>query len=105
VVLVDQAAEDLSSPYGGVDGDDCGRVMVGWALVEALVWSVGIEVLFVFGQYGTGVAFVVDQHPVGAFGPCAADESFGVAVGLRRPGWGLGHVDAFGGERRVERVR
>jgi hypothetical protein len=29
---------------------------------EALVRAVGVEVLFVFGQYGAGVSFVVDQY-------------------------------------------
>jgi hypothetical protein len=43
VVLMDHAAEDLSSPYGGVDGDDGGRVVVGWVLVEALVRAVGMK--------------------------------------------------------------
>ena len=62
VVLVDYAAEDLSSPYCGVDGNDRGRVVVGWVLVEALVWSVSVEMVFVFAEYGAGVSFVVDHQ-------------------------------------------
>jgi hypothetical protein len=72
VTLIDHAAEELPSPYRGVDGDDGGWVVVGWVLVEALVRPVTVEVTFVFGQHGAGVSFVVDQHPVGAFGSNAA---------------------------------
>jgi hypothetical protein len=39
-VLVDDAAQDLSSPYRGVErGDDAG-IVAGWVLVETLVWPV-----------------------------------------------------------------
>ena len=53
-------------------------------------------------EHGAGVALVVDQHPVGALGPDAADEPFGVAVRPGRPRWGLDDLDAFGGEHGVE---
>jgi hypothetical protein len=88
VVLVDHATEDLSSPYRRVDGDDRGWVVVGWVLVEALVRPVVVEMALVFAEHGTGVSFVVDQHPVGALGPDAGDEAFGVvpAGKVIRPG-------------------
>ena len=41
-------------------------------LVEALVRAVGVEMSLILGKHGTGVSFVVAQHPVGAFGPPAA---------------------------------
>jgi hypothetical protein len=48
------------------------------------------------------VAFVVDEDSVGAFGPDAADEPFGVAVGSGCPRWDLDRFDAFGGEHCIE---
>jgi hypothetical protein len=59
--LVDYAAEDLSSPYRCVDRDDHVRVVVWWVLVEALVWTMVVEVALVDAKYCTGVALVVDQ--------------------------------------------
>jgi hypothetical protein len=35
------------SPYRCVDRDHHGRVVVGWVLVETLVWTVPIEVVLV----------------------------------------------------------
>jgi len=102
VVLVDRAIEDLSSSYRCVDGDDRGWVVVGWVLVEALVRPVVIEMALVFAEYGTGVSFVVDQHPVGALGPDAADEAFRVTVRLRGPRRRANDRHRFGGEHRVD---
>jgi hypothetical protein len=45
-------------------------------LVEPLVRPVVVEVAHVLVEDGSGVSFVVDQHPVGAFGADAADEPF-----------------------------
>jgi hypothetical protein len=56
VVLVDHATEDLSSPCWRLDGDDRGRVVVGWVLVEALVRPVVVEMVRVFAEDGTGVS-------------------------------------------------
>jgi hypothetical protein len=39
LVLVDDAAEESCSPYRTVERHDAG-VVVGWVLVEALVWTV-----------------------------------------------------------------
>ena len=47
----------------------------------ALVWPVVVEVSGVLVEDCRGVAFVVDEDSVGALGPDAADEPFGVAVG------------------------
>jgi hypothetical protein len=79
-----------------------GRVVVRRVLVEPLVWPVTVGVVFVLAEYGAGVAFVVDQHPVSALGSDAADEPFGVAVRPRRPRRCLHHVDTFRREHRVE---
>jgi hypothetical protein len=57
--------------------------VVEWVLVEALVRAMVVELALVFGEHCTGVSFVVDQHPVGALGPDAADEAFGVTVARR----------------------
>jgi hypothetical protein len=43
-------------------------------LVEALVWTVVVEVAHVPVEDGAGVLFVVDQYSVGAFFADAADE-------------------------------
>ncbi|MEV4139318.1 hypothetical protein AB0J72_45035 [Dactylosporangium sp. NPDC049742] len=51
LVLVDHAAEDLSSNRF-VDGDEYAWVVVGWVLVEALVWTVVVEVAFVLADHG-----------------------------------------------------
>jgi hypothetical protein len=48
------------------------------------------------------VLFVVDQTPVGALGPGAADEAFRERVRPRRARWSLDHLDALGAEHRVE---
>jgi hypothetical protein len=103
VVLVDHAAEELSSLHRGFDVDDRGGVVVGSVLVEALVRPVVVEVALVFGEYGAGVSLVVDQYAVGAFGPDAADEAFGVAVRPRCPRWRADYLHRLSDERRVER--
>jgi hypothetical protein len=42
-VLVDQAIEDIAASIGSVDRDHRGRIVLWWVLVEALMWSVVIE--------------------------------------------------------------
>jgi hypothetical protein len=74
-------------------------------LIEALVWTVVIEVALVGAEHGAGVSLVVDQHPVGALDPDAADETFRVTVRARRAGWRLDDLDVLGGEHRVETIR
>jgi hypothetical protein len=101
-VLIDYAAEDSHSPYRCVDRDDDARIVVGWVLVEALVWSVVVEVALVNTKHGTGVTLVVDQHPVGALGPYAAHEPLRITVRARRSGWRLDDLDVLSGEHRVE---
>jgi hypothetical protein len=81
--LVDHSTKDLPSSHRGVGIDDRGWVVVGWVLVETLVWPVVIEVALVLGEHRGGVPLVVDQHAVGALSPDAADEAFRVAVGAR----------------------
>jgi len=60
LVLVDHAAEDLSSPYRCVDRDDDIWVVVGRMLIEALVWTMVVEMALVLAEHGTGVPSVVD---------------------------------------------
>jgi hypothetical protein len=72
-VLVDDATEESCSSYRTVERDHV-RVVVGWVLVETLVWTVLVEVAFVLAEHGAGVPLVVDEHSVGALGPHAADE-------------------------------
>jgi hypothetical protein len=77
--------------------------MIGRMLVEALMWTVIVEVTLVRAEDGTGMTLVVDQHPVGALGPDAADEPFRETVRAWRAGWGLDDLDVLGGEHGVER--
>lgn len=70
-------------PDRRVVGDYGGWIVCWRVLVEPLVWPVVVEVAHVLVEDGSGVSLVVDQHPVGAFGADAADESFRIAV---RPG-------------------
>jgi hypothetical protein len=92
------------SPYRCVDRDDRVRVMVGWVLIQALMWTVPIEMALVVAKNRTSVLLVVDEHPVGALGPGAADEPLGKRVRPRRAGWDLDHVNAFGGRTRRRRT-
>jgi hypothetical protein len=89
-------------PYRCVDGDDCGGVVVGWVLIETLMWTMPVEMALILTKDRTSVSPVVDQQSVGALGPDAAHEPLGIRVRPRR-GWrDLDHVDAFGGEHGVE---
>ena len=45
----------------GIARDRSGWIVVGWVLVEALVWTVVIEVSNKFVEDGNGVSLVVDQ--------------------------------------------
>jgi len=65
-VLVDHSAEDSVSADWALERDDDGGVVVGRALLAALVWPVIVEVSGELVQDRDGVAFVVDQDPVGA---------------------------------------
>jgi hypothetical protein len=46
--------------------------------------------------------FAVDEHPVGAFGSCAADPSLGVTVCARCPRRNLDGLHALAGEDSIE---
>ena len=76
--------------------------MMGWVLVEALVRAVVIEMAHILVEGGEGMSLVVDQQPVGALFANAANEPFGVAVCPGSAGRDLDHIDAFGGENRIE---
>ena len=47
--------------------------------------SVTVVMVGVLAEYRSQVPLVVDQHPVGALGSCAANPSFGVTVRSWRP--------------------
>jgi hypothetical protein len=74
-------------------------------LLAALVRTVIIEMVGELVEHGHGVAFVVDQHPVGALGSDGAHEPLRVTVRSRCPRRDLHRVDALGGEHHVERCR
>ncbi len=99
---MDHATENASSPYRCVDRDDRVQVAVGWVLIQALMWTVSVEVMLVLTEHGAGVLLVIDQNPVGALRPDATDEAFRDGVGPRCPRWSLDHGNAFGREYRVE---
>jgi len=46
------AAAVLGAPYWRVDRDDIVRVVVGRALIEALVWTVPVEAVLVLTWHG-----------------------------------------------------
>jgi hypothetical protein len=60
-VLVDHSAEDAMTPDRGVEQSHRGGVVQWWALVEALVWAVVIEMAHILVEDGAGVSLVVDQ--------------------------------------------
>jgi hypothetical protein len=102
-VLVDHTAENLTASDRGIERDHGGRVVVGWVLVEVLVWAVVIEMVHILVEDGEGMSLVVDRQPVGALFADAANEPFGVAV--YRGVWGgilttLRHSEAKTASRR-----
>jgi hypothetical protein len=84
--LIHHAPEELSASHRRVDRNDYVRVVVRRVLVEALVWTVVVEVTLVRAENHTSVALIIDQHPVGALGADAADEPFGITVRPRDSG-------------------
>jgi hypothetical protein len=60
-VLVDHFAEDSMATDRGVEQGHRGGVVPWWALVEALVRTVVIEMAHVLVEDGAGVLLVVDQ--------------------------------------------
>ena len=48
----------------GVEGDHGGWIVVGWVLVETLVWPMVVEMTHVLVEDGEGVSLVVNQQPV-----------------------------------------
>jgi len=85
-----------------VAGDHGGWIVSRRVLVEPLVRPVVVEVAHVLVEDGSGVSFVVDQHPVGAFGADAANEPFRITVRPGRPRMDLDHGNAFGAEDGIE---
>jgi hypothetical protein len=95
VVFVDHSVQDAVALDRGVEPYYGIGIMVGWAL-PALVRAVVVKMLSELIEHREGVAFVVDQHPVGAFRSHTAHEPFRVTVRswcLRR---GLHRIDTLG---------
>jgi hypothetical protein len=103
--LVNQYAEDLVTSDWGVAGNDSGGIVSGWMLAQVLVWPVVIETADVLSKNTVGVACVVNQHPVGAFGGDAADEPSRVVIRPGRAGRNLDDVNAFGSKDGIESSR
>ena len=59
----------------GIEGNYGGRIVGRRVLVAPLVRAVVVEMAHVLVKDGAGVSLGVGQHPVGAFGADAADES------------------------------
>ena len=57
-IFVDHATEYASSLYRGTHVDDGDRVVLGWVLIETLVWRMLVDVARVGGKHGSGVLFV-----------------------------------------------
>jgi hypothetical protein len=85
-----------------VERDRDVRIVSWWMLIEALRWTVLVEVLGVGVQECSGMLFVVDQEVVGALPADGADEPCDVAVRARCPRWNPDDLDALGGEDSVE---
>jgi hypothetical protein len=65
-------------------------------LIEALVWTVVVEVAFLRPKHGTDVTLVVDQHLVGALGPDVTSIStFRCLSGAKRSSRALTWADAW----------
>src|SRR5919198_979714 len=101
-VLVDDAAEDLAAADRGVERDEDRWVVIRWALAQALMRAVLVEVVGVFAEDLPRVPFAVEQQPVGALLSDAADEPFRVAVRPGCPWRDLDDLHRFGGEDGVE---
>lgn len=86
-----------------VERDDGTGIVIGWALLSALVRAVVVEMSSELIKHRDGVAFVVDQPPVGALRSHTSHEPLRIAIRPRRLRLGLNRFDAIGGERRVER--
>jgi hypothetical protein len=87
----------LCSPYRCVERDGRVRVVVGWVLIEALMWTLVGEMALVGAEHRTGVALVIDQYPVGALGPDSSDKPFRIAVRAGRLRWRLDDLDVLSG--------
>jgi hypothetical protein len=104
VVLVDHASEDLAAVDRAGEWGDGRRVVVRRTLLSPLVRSMVVDVAGERVERGGGVAFAVEEDPVGALLADRADESLRVAVRSWCPRRGAHDLDAFGGEDVVERL-
>jgi hypothetical protein len=77
-------------------------VMVGWSLLAGLVGPVPVVMAGILAEDRSQVAFVVDEYPVCALGPCCAYPSPGIAVRPRRLQRDLRCLLALAGEDLAE---
>jgi hypothetical protein len=102
VVLADHASEYLPPPDWEVQRIGGLGFLVGRALLAGLVGPVPVVMAGVLAEDRSQVAFVVDEHPVGALGSCCAYPSLGVTVRPRRARRDLHYFQALAGEDLVE---
>ncbi len=102
-VLVDEAAESVSSEHADARSGTWWGVACGRALVQGSVRAVGVEVLEILTQDDVEVAWSGDQEVVEAFPAQGADEAFRESVRPRCPHRGADDADIGTGEDRVER--
>ena len=78
------------------------RRWIRWVLTERAMWTVAVVVSHVLGEDCRQMAFADDEHPVGALPAYGAHPAFRECVRSGRLWRSLDHVDAGGGEHRVE---
>jgi hypothetical protein len=84
VVLVDHAAEYLAPLNWQIQRWAGLAVLVRRLLLTGLVRPMPVVMAAVLAQDGPKMPFTVDEHPVGALGPCGAYPPLGIAIGPHR---------------------
>jgi hypothetical protein len=85
-VLVDETAEDRSTPDQAVYRIGDRRFGPGWMQLQRSMGTSGVVVRSVGGQHVAQVSLSEDQHPIGDFGADGQNEAFGEAVRPRLSG-------------------
>jgi hypothetical protein len=101
-IFVDHFANSVTSDDRDVGGVGLGECSERSSLAERSVWSMGIEVGFVFGEGSAWMLGVEDEHSVEEFSMEAADPAFHDRVCSECSDRGFDDLDAFAGEDRVE---
>ena len=79
-MMVDQAAEDRSTPDSAVNRLGGWRLRAWWMQLQRSMRPLSVVVRRVLGEDAAQVSFSEDQHPVGEFGADGQHEAFGEAV-------------------------